>query len=98
MEILIHQIEGAVDILMISEGKLNESFPIGQFLIKCFSISFRLDRNCHESGIPLYTRNDMPLKLLSIKKKNGIESFHRRFIEWYSKSNEQKEITSELFL
>ena len=69
MEILIHQIEGAIDILMISEGKLNESFPIGQFLIKCFSISFQLDRNCHESGIPSYTRNDMPLKLLSIEKK-----------------------------
>ena len=54
---------------MISEAKLDESVPIGQFLIKCFSISFQLDRNCHESGIPLYTRNDMPLKLLSIEKK-----------------------------
>lgn len=59
MEILIHQIEGAVDILMISEGKLNESFPIGQFLIKCFSTPFRLDRNYHGGGIPLYIRRDI---------------------------------------
>lgn len=78
MEILIHQIEGAIDILMISEGKLNESFPISQFLIKCFSISFQLDRNCHESGIPLYTRNDMPLKLLSIEKKKWYRKFSQK--------------------
>ena len=58
-EFLIHQIEGSVNILMISEAKLDESVPIGQFLIKCFSTPFRLDRNYHGGGIPLYIRKDI---------------------------------------
>ena len=44
---------------MISEAKLDESVPIGQFLIKCFSTPFRLDRNYHGGGIPLYIRKDI---------------------------------------
>ena len=55
-EFLIQQIEGNIDIIMISETKLNESFPIGQFLIKGFSTPFQLDRNCHGDDIILYIR------------------------------------------
>ena len=61
--------------LMISETKLNESFPIGQLLIICFSTPFRFDRNCHGGGIPLYIRKDMASKLLSIEE-NGMEGFY----------------------
>ena len=61
--------------LMISETKLNESFPIGQLLIICFSTPFRFDRNCHGGGIPFYIRKDMASKLLSIEE-NGIEGFY----------------------
>ena len=42
---LIEQITGNIDILMISETKLDSSFPTGQFLINGYSEPFKIDRN-----------------------------------------------------
>ena len=42
---LIKQITGNIGILMISETKLDSSFPTGQFLINGYSEPFRIDRN-----------------------------------------------------
>ena len=58
------KITGNVDILMISETKLDNSFPDGQFLIEGYSKPYRIDRNCHGGGM-LYVRADIPSKLLS---------------------------------
>ena len=52
---------------MISETKLDESFPPSQFLMNGFSSPHRLDRNCNGGGILLYIRKDIPSKLLSIE-------------------------------
>ena len=41
---LIDQITGRIDILMVSETKLDESFPIGQFVIEGFGVSDNVDR------------------------------------------------------
>ena len=60
---------GNIDILMISETKLDDSFPKGQFLLKGFSESYRLDCNSKKGGIMLFIREDTPSKLLSIEKK-----------------------------
>ena len=60
---------------MISEAKLDESFPVGQFLIKGFSTSFWWYRNCHGEGILLYIRKNIHSTLLYIEE-NGIEGFH----------------------
>ena len=35
-ELLSEQIKGNVDVLMISETKIDDSFPVGQFLIEGF--------------------------------------------------------------
>ena len=64
---LVQKITGNVDILMISETKLNNSFPEGQFLIEGCSKPCRIDRNSHAGGIMLYVRADIPSKLLSIE-------------------------------
>ena len=37
-----------VELLMLSETKIDESFPNGQFLIKVFGDPFRIDRNWGE--------------------------------------------------
>ena len=42
-DFLVTQVKGYIDILMISETKLDESFPIGQFLIDRHSVPFRLE-------------------------------------------------------
>ena len=72
---LIEITAGNIDILMISETKLNESFPKGQFLIEGFSEPHKLDRNSKGGGIMLFTREDIPAKLLSIRKKS-MEAFY----------------------
>ena len=68
---------------MISETKLDESFPIGQFLIKGFCTPFQLDRNYQEGDILLYIRKDIPSKIISIQG-NGTEVFYKVFTrKWY---------------
>ena len=52
---------------MISETKLDNSFPEGQFLIEECSKPYRIDRNCHGAGIMLYVKADIPSKLLFIE-------------------------------
>ena len=62
---LCEQIKGSIDIFMISETKLDNSFLQGQFLIEGFHSPFRFDRNKTGGGILLYVREDMPAKVLS---------------------------------
>ena len=53
------------DILLISETKLDSSFPVNQLLIDGFTPPYRLDRNANVGSIMLYARQDIPSKLLS---------------------------------
>ena len=45
---------GKIDILMISETKLDETFPAAQFLLQGFCMPYRFDRNCNGGDIMLY--------------------------------------------
>ena len=55
------------DIMMISEIKLDNTFPNGQFLIDGFNEPIRLDRNKNGEGILVFIREDIPTKVLSFK-------------------------------
>ena len=59
---------------MISETKLDDSFPAAQFLLHGFSAPYRLDRNSKGCGILLYIRENIPSRLLNSKFKAGIET------------------------
>ena len=59
---------------MISETKVDDSFPDGQFFLDGFGTPFRLDRNGNGGGIMLFTRNDIPAKVVSTDGR-PIESF-----------------------
>ena len=72
------QVKGKLDILMISEIKIDESFPKGSFLIEGFSTPYRLDRNPKGGGIMLCVRTDIPSNILAYEDK-PIESL---FIEF----------------
>ena len=61
---------------MISETKLDSSFPNRQFQIHCYSEPYRPDRNGNGGGILVYIRQDIPTKLIDSQMK--IEGF---FIE-----------------
>ena len=68
------QVKENIDILLISETKIDDSFPVGQFIIDDFSPPYRLDRNCPGDGLMLFVRKDIPSNLLVIEKK-PMESF-----------------------
>ena len=63
-EALVNGVRGNVDILMISETKIDDSFPLTQFLIEGFTTPYRLDRNGSGGGILVYIRDDIPSKLI----------------------------------
>ena len=62
------------DIFLISETKLDDSFPTAQFLIKSFSAPYRFDRNSKGSGLLLYIREDIPSKILTYSSNYAIET------------------------
>ena len=57
---------------MISETKLDESFPVSQFLMPGFENSIRLDRSSAGAAIERYKRHPSNLK---IKKQTRIENY-----------------------
>ena len=56
-------VNGMLDILIITETKLDDTFPVSQFHINEFS--YRLDRDRNEGGFIIYVREDIPSKILS---------------------------------
>ena len=73
-DLFSEQVKGSIDILMVSETKLDDSFLEAQFLIEGFDSPIRFDRNSNGGGIMLYVREDIPTKLLS-HDFPGVESF-----------------------
>ena len=59
---LINIVKGTIDILLVSETKIDASFPQSQFCIDGYSKAFRLDRNSHGGGIIIFLRDDIPYK------------------------------------
>ena len=57
-------VTGKVDILILTETHLDDSFPIGQFLIDGFKTPYRQDRNRSGGVIMIYVREDIPSKVL----------------------------------
>ena len=55
-----------IDTLMVSETKLDSSFPQAQFRIEGYAPPFRFDRNSHGGGILLFIRENIPTKIISI--------------------------------
>ena len=64
-ESLQHIINKNIDVLLISETKIDSSFPSAQFHLEGYATLYRLDRNTNGGGILLYTREDIPSKLLN---------------------------------
>ena len=71
-ELLTEKTKGNVDISLISETKIDESFLGSEFKIDGFSNPHRVDRNENGDGIMLLFREDLPVKVLLVD--NGNES------------------------
>ena len=62
LDLLADLIKGNVDVLAISETKLDDLSPAGQFKIPGYALPFRLDRNQNDRGILVFVREDIPVK------------------------------------
>ena len=72
--ILSMVVDKHVAIFLISETKLDDSFPSAQFKIESFTTSYRYDRNNKGGGLLLYIREDILSRLLQCKSQCNIES------------------------
>ena len=64
-DFLVPIISNSIDILLISETKIDDSFPNAQFYIAGYTI-YRRDRNVNGGGLLLYVRKDIPSSILII--------------------------------
>ena len=74
LELLKELIGINLDIFLISETKLNDTFPPGQYLIDGYQVPFRFDRNDNGGGLLLYFRDHIPWKKLKLEFNSGIEA------------------------
>ena len=64
-------IMGNLDILVIMETKLDESFPSSQFTLEGYQMPLRLDRNSDGGGIIVYIREGIPCRKIKSHNPNG---------------------------
>ena len=101
-DVLASQVKGNADVVIVSETKLDGTFPVDQFVLERFSNPFRIDCNKNGGGILLFVREDIPPRLISIEKA-PIESFFielnlrkKSWIVDFSKNPYQNNMSSHL--
>ena len=75
---LSNTVKDNIHILMISETKLDSSFPPAQFKMEGYAAPFRYDRNPDGGGIHLFIREDILRKVISI---TPLKDFEGIFVE-----------------
>ena len=71
-DLLKELVSDSIDILALSETKLDGSFPSSQFHIEGYMPPIRADRNRNEGGLLIFTNEGVPVKevpLLSSTEK-----------------------------
>ena len=66
IHLLADLIRDKIDIMLISETKLDCTFPESQFALQGYAPPYRLDRTANGGGLLLYLRNDIPTKPLPL--------------------------------
>ena len=63
-------VSGIFDIVIITDTKLNNTFPTSQFYTEGFSMSCGLDKNRNGGGIIIYVSKDIPT-IIRTKQSTG---------------------------
>ena len=74
-ELLSFLIDGKVDVFLISETKIDGTFPTSQFLMSGYCNVYRLDRNDKGGGIMLFVKDNLitfPLSRFCFSEKTEI--------------------------
>ena len=59
-------VERNIDVLVITESKLDETFPTKQFCMDGYSKPFWKDRNKNGSGVMIINKDDTPSKEIKV--------------------------------
>ena len=104
---LAELMQGKLDILVLTETKVDHTFPEKQFLVPGYKKPFRLDRNRNGGGVMIYVREDIPCDILS--KHNIPTNLEAIFVEInlrknklllvgvYHSKNEKYGVTDDVF-
>ena len=76
---LVQLIHGNLDILILTETKLDHTFPEKQFIISGYKKPYRRDRNRNGGGVLIYVREDIPSDILI--KHRSLENVEAIFVE-----------------
>ena len=87
LELLATMVKDNIDILLLSETKLDSSFPQVQFCIEGYSELYRLDRDRNGREIILFVKEGVASKLLKAKvnsenKKHILVELNIRKRKW----------------
>ena len=75
-ELLFSLVSNNIDVLLISETKIDNTFPVSQFYVPGYWVPYRLDRTENGGGIMLYVKKHIPCRILSkFTLEKEIESF-----------------------
>ena len=75
---IVELVKDNIDALLISETKINSSFPSEQFAIDNYEI-FRRDRNCFGGGLMFYVNENISCRELSPEQNDS--NFEIIFLE-----------------
>ena len=53
-----------IDILLITEFKIDSTFPVNQFYLNGYNVPYRHDRNTKDGDILVYVRNDIRSRII----------------------------------
>ena len=67
-------VDSNIDIFLVSETKLNDTFPDGQFTMDGFHLPFREDRNDRGGGLILFIRDHIPCRRIKVDFTPKIEA------------------------
>ena len=63
-DMLFDLIKGKVDILLITETKIDDTFPTSQFIVPGYTTPYRFNRSQFGGGLLMYIRDDIPSRHL----------------------------------
>ena len=61
---LMAAVSGNIDILLITETKLDSIFPVNQFYLNGYNVPYRNDRNNNGGGTLVYIRDDIRSRII----------------------------------
>ena len=74
-EQLTYIVNSDIDLLMVSETKLDDTFPTSQFLMQGYSTPFRKDQTSKGGDILLHVREDISSKIINSETEVYYEGF-----------------------